>query len=711
MEDIFLNKDNFILAFQRLETAQRSSYKSMYLDDLKNFGFNLETNIETLIKTICDDTYEPSAAYKIYVPKSNGTVRPLTVISFVDLLVYQAIVNILAEELYDKFKYKYNKNVFGNIYNNSKSPDKRMFFYVQWKKQWKAYNKLSIKHFKDGFKYMCQFDLASFYDTIDHFMLLKFIQDDLKQQDKLIEVLEKQLNKWSCDYDRSSIYATHGIPQGPIASGFLAEIFLDYIDEKIISKKNKNRNIRYLRYVDDIRLFTKDEATGMRYLAYLDLLVRDIGLIPQASKFGIKRIENESEIRVDNKKISKIDNYYHINGKLKEKDNNKLIKSLKNSLIDEKIKNKSYDKTVLKFALYRIGPDDEIKNLLLSNIDSLYSNFEEVCYYLSKYYNDDDDVNMWLETFLNNKNIPYNYLVAIVFKYFYNSVEYSRKIYDLYYTNVDRKDWYVRYYLLDWIISHKTSILDLLNDDLNPHVQRKLLYYKYKTKDDIDAKLLILDAMMKDEDIQTAILGFNLYFELTGEINIEKTEGLNEFLRKVLDISLEENYITKTLKNKYGIENGKMFFYKDIWTDDELKFANMVFKTANTLYKVDPSSWLGYINTLNHTITVKILESNFIEIPNKKEFDNILELDGYIKHYFPRTYESFSKINNRRNELPSSHPYTRDGNIDKPLQPNERSRYEIYFLTAIKEIIEIYEGIYNENDKQEIATTQEEKSL
>ena len=168
MRENFLNVDNFILAYNRLKTYQRNYYKDIYMNDLHNFGLNLKTNIETLIDRIKNNIYEPSYASKIYIPKSDGTVRPITVLCFIDLLVYQAIMNVLADEFYDDFKYKVNKYVFGHVYNKTSEEGDKIFFYVAWQKQWNKYNQLSMKYFKEGFKYKCEFDLASFYDTIDH---------------------------------------------------------------------------------------------------------------------------------------------------------------------------------------------------------------------------------------------------------------------------------------------------------------------------------------------------------------------------------------------------------------------------------------------------------------------------------------------------------------------------------------------------------------
>jgi len=120
MEDFlynqFISTENFLLAYKRLQTAPTGFYKKVYYNDLKNFGTQLQANIESLIDSIKANTYEPNDTYRIYLPKQSGTVRPVTVINFVDSLIYQAIIGVLSDFYYPKIKHKYNRTVFGNIW-------------------------------------------------------------------------------------------------------------------------------------------------------------------------------------------------------------------------------------------------------------------------------------------------------------------------------------------------------------------------------------------------------------------------------------------------------------------------------------------------------------------------------------------------------------------------------------------------------------------
>ncbi len=55
----FLSPKNFKLAFKRLQTVPRELYKTLYLDDLKYFGYYLNENVQTLIYQIKNKIYKP----------------------------------------------------------------------------------------------------------------------------------------------------------------------------------------------------------------------------------------------------------------------------------------------------------------------------------------------------------------------------------------------------------------------------------------------------------------------------------------------------------------------------------------------------------------------------------------------------------------------------------------------------------------------------
>ena len=91
----------------------------------------------------------------------------------------------------------------------------------------------SVKLTSTGFTHVANFDLTSFYDSIDHHVLRHFLVE-VGIDEELIEFTTNCLHIWTSSTwsNRSNIiYLRHGIPQGPLSSGMLSEVVLMHIDE------------------------------------------------------------------------------------------------------------------------------------------------------------------------------------------------------------------------------------------------------------------------------------------------------------------------------------------------------------------------------------------------------------------------------------------------------------------------------------------------
>src|ERR1039458_10747320 len=97
--------------------------------------------------------------------------------------------------------------------------------------------------------WIAHFDLAAFYETISHRALQRVVSPS-GGSNEAWETIRKWLCVWTSE--TKGIPVDHGIPQGPIASDFVAEIFLLPLDEAM-----DKPSIRHIRYVDDIRVLAK----------------------------------------------------------------------------------------------------------------------------------------------------------------------------------------------------------------------------------------------------------------------------------------------------------------------------------------------------------------------------------------------------------------------------------------------------------------------
>jgi hypothetical protein len=123
---------------------------------------------------------------------------------------------------------------------------------------------------KDEQVFEVHLDIEEFYDQIDRSILIRKITDliDTKEDPILIQLLSC-FNNWSWDENSPSIYKEVcskdesdiplGVPQGLVAGGFLANIYLLDFDKWLSGQIDTEISdgihlIDYCRYVDDMRL-------------------------------------------------------------------------------------------------------------------------------------------------------------------------------------------------------------------------------------------------------------------------------------------------------------------------------------------------------------------------------------------------------------------------------------------------------------------------
>lgn len=278
--------ENLKRAYRWTQSNPEASYKGYFRDA---YAASSDNNLRRLRKHLIRRAYDPGHASKVYLPKASGILRPYTLLTVNDQIVYQACINIVAERLKPRVRGRYLKATFGHLYAGKSS----RFFYLKWQTGYRAYSDAVVDHVKRGFSYVANFDLTAFYDSIDH-NVLKYFLKELRLDDDLIDFLLGCLRTWtSSTWTNLSnvIYHGHGIPQGPLASGLLAEVVLKHIDDR----GSRAGGTRYLRYVDDIKLLAKSENILRQRLVALDLASKEIGLFPQSSKVNIRKVSDPLE--------------------------------------------------------------------------------------------------------------------------------------------------------------------------------------------------------------------------------------------------------------------------------------------------------------------------------------------------------------------------------------------------------------------------------
>lgn len=338
---------NLELAWRRITTGGNHQYKRYFRPLYVAYAVALAENLADLRKRLEGGSFTPRQPERVYLRKASGLHRPLSLLHIEDQIVLQAFANLAAKKLYHRRKPLQFKVVFSNILER----DSSIFFFRRWQETYAAFQRRIHKHYDAGLRWVGDFDLAAFYDTVSHDLLLKTIYPRTPSNNDM-EWLGQCLATWSSE--KAASRHGHGIPQGPLASDLLAECFLLPIDQAL------QKTPGYTRYVDDVRLFGKTEDDVRAAIIQLERRCREHGLIPQSGKFAVKYAATVEEAMgmlpsIADPQRSSTPALVLVS------------KARARELFISSLAGKPYrvqDKTRLRYVLYRAEPDTEVLKLV-----------------------------------------------------------------------------------------------------------------------------------------------------------------------------------------------------------------------------------------------------------------------------------------------------------------------------------------------------------
>ena len=335
------SKRNLELAWRRITTGGNFQYKRLYRHIYYAYEIALGANLADLRQRLLGGAFAARHPERIYVPKASGLHRPLALLNIEDQIILQAFANLAAKRMQTKRAPLQFQVVFSNILEK---PD-NIFFFRRWQDTYGSFQRRINKHYAGRMRWVGDFDLSAFYDTISHELLLRTIYPRTTNSD--LDWIARCLKTWSSD--RAASGHGHGLPQGPLASDFLAECFLLPIDLELQKRRG------YTRYVDDVRFFGATEDEVQADLIELERHCRERGLIPQTGKFAIKRAQSVQEAMG---MLPSISDPQH-EGAGSEKISKKRARWAFLSAIGGK-PYRVTDKTRLRHVLYRAEPDRDL---------------------------------------------------------------------------------------------------------------------------------------------------------------------------------------------------------------------------------------------------------------------------------------------------------------------------------------------------------------
>lgn len=235
----FFSVDNLRQAYHEIPGSKAVGTDRITKDE---YGRNLEDNLHNLHQRMRKMAYIPSDARLVLIPKFDGGTRPIAISNFEDKLVQKIAADILTA-VYDR---SFKRFSFGF------RPKKSCHAAISY-----LYNKLK----KSNHSIVVDVDLKSFFNTIDHKLLVRVIQQRIRDK-TLLRYLVRML-KAGILVEGISQKAETGTPQGSIVSPVLANIFLHVVLDEWFEKTIKPElGGELVRYADDfvVVFSSKDKA-------------------------------------------------------------------------------------------------------------------------------------------------------------------------------------------------------------------------------------------------------------------------------------------------------------------------------------------------------------------------------------------------------------------------------------------------------------------
>ena len=215
--------------------------------------------------------YKPLPVRRVYIPKADGTQRPLGIPVIADRVV-QAAVKIAIEPLFEAvfkdFSYGFRPR------KNAHQALREIYKWLNFKCHW-----------------VVDADLKSYFDTIPHDKLLLTVQS--KVIDRSVVKLIAMWLKAGVMEEMSVRTATTGTPQGGVISPLLANLYLHWLDQTWDKRKfgERSHDAHLVRYADDFVILCKERPDF--YLEQARQVLDRLGLTLNAKKTRVLNVEAE----------------------------------------------------------------------------------------------------------------------------------------------------------------------------------------------------------------------------------------------------------------------------------------------------------------------------------------------------------------------------------------------------------------------------------
>jgi len=220
---------------------------------IEGYGRELSGNIEILQRELRSGTYRPQAIKRVYIPKSDGSKRPLGIPTVKDRVVQTAcklVIEPVFEADFDTHSYGFR-------------PKRGARQAVE------AIGKL----IRQGYTEVLDADIRKYFDTIPHDKLIEKVRRRISDRG-IIRLIKSWLmcpvaeateeSKWRIVGGKAN---KRGTPQGGVISPLLANIYLHELDDSFYNDADGPGKVGdhiLIRYADDFIVLSKQLDAGVK---------------------------------------------------------------------------------------------------------------------------------------------------------------------------------------------------------------------------------------------------------------------------------------------------------------------------------------------------------------------------------------------------------------------------------------------------------------
>lgn len=360
----YVNKETL-----KMQHSKQQKSKASGIDRItkEKYGENLDNNIENLLMRMKKFSYKPQPVKRVYIPKSNGKLRPLGIPAYEDRLVQGVMANILSQI----YECKFLDCSYG---------------FRPGRSAHQAIAEINHHLMFDRINYVLDGDIKGFFDNVDHEWLMKFLEHDIHDKNFLRYVKRFLISGYM---EEMKYHETDkGTPQGGLISPVLANVYLHYVlDLWFQQNKTKLKGNAYLiRFADDFVILLQYEEDAIKVYK---------AIIERMKKFGLELEQNKTRILPfgrfkGNKESFDFLGFRFINGKDIQGKYRVIVKTSKKKLKQKKENVKKWCKDVMHKDIFETLEHLKLKLIGHYRYYGVSGNYEDILkfkkYVKSTYY-------------------------------------------------------------------------------------------------------------------------------------------------------------------------------------------------------------------------------------------------------------------------------------------------------------------------------------